>query len=105
MTLFELYLPIKEDKQEANRELKLLLSSMEQFYAGMRSMSEDPKKPSHFTLEIALPQERKEVLFYAAVPDEKIAIFKNQLLAIFPDIKLVESNDDYNILTATNIPQ
>ncbi len=97
MTLFELYLPINNDEQEKQQELKQFLSSMEQFYAGMRQIIDGAKHHNYFSIEIALPQKREEIIIYVAVPDTKIHIFKNQVLAIFPNMKLVESTDDYNI--------
>lgn len=98
MTLFELYLPVVNDAGERARDLKQLLSSMEQFYAGMHS-TVTSGGTDYFSIEIALPQGRDEIVVYVAVPDEAISIFKNQVLAIFPDIKLVESTDDYNIFS------
>ncbi len=99
MTLFELYLPEKNENTERQKDLKQTLSSMEQFYAGMMSVvgQGDSKTDQYFSLEIALPQGRNEIMLYAAVPDAHINIFKNQALAIFPDMKLVEATDDYNI--------
>jgi len=98
MTLFEIYLPEKKDEPEEKRkELKTLLSSMEQFYAGMRSVVDPTHPQNYFSVEIALPQGRDEIVFYCAVPNEKIAILRSQLIAIFPGIKIIESTDDYNI--------
>lgn len=97
MTLFELYLPVVDEEEATRRELGQLLSSMEQFYAGMRSVVSERDAQAHFSIEIALPQERDEIVIYVAVPDEAIHIFKNQILAIFPDMKILEATDDYNI--------
>ena len=86
------------DEEESNRrELAQLLASMEQFYAGMRSVVQARNNRANLSIEIALPQERDEIVIYVAVPDEAIHIFKNQILAIFPDMKIVEATDDYNI--------
>ncbi|MFW0871398.1 MAG: type IV secretory system conjugative DNA transfer family protein [Patescibacteria group bacterium] len=96
MTLFELALPIGSE-EERKTELKQLLSSMEQFYAGMRGVLEAHKHAHYLSIEVALAQKREEVVIYAAVPNEAIHVFRNQLLAIFPDIRLTEATDDYNI--------
>jgi len=97
MTLFEIYLPKKEDEEDKRKDLKTLLSSMEQFYAGMRSVADPTHPKNYFSVEIALPQGRDEIVFYCAVPDEKVTILRSQLIAIFPGIKIIESTDDYNI--------
>lgn len=97
MTLFEIYLPAKDSQDEQAKELKTLLSSMEQFYAGMRSVADATHPRNYFSVEIALPQGRDEIVFYCAVPDAKVPILKSQLIAIFPGIKIIESTDDYNI--------
>ena len=97
LTLFELYLPVNNDEQDRQKDLKSLLSSMEQFYAGMQSLLVEGKERHYFSVEVALPQGRDEIIIYLAVPDVAITIFKSQVLAIFPNIKLVESTDDYNI--------
>ncbi len=98
MTLFEIYLPVKTDERDQERDLKTLLSSMEQFYAGMMSVASGSVGGSdYFTLEVAMPQGRKEVVFYCCVPNQKVSIFRNQILSIFPEASLIESTDDYNI--------
>jgi len=97
MTLFEIYLPQKDDPDEKKKDLKTLLSSMEQFYSGMRSVADTQHPQNYFSVEIALPQGRDEIVFYCAVPHGKISILRSQLIAIFPGIKVVESTDDYNI--------
>lgn len=99
MTLFEVKLPEDPENKEDQKEktLELLLASMEQFYAGMFSVSEDSSDKNYFSIEIAYPQGREEVVFFVAVPDLKANIFKNQLLAIFPHAVLKEITNDYNI--------
>jgi hypothetical protein len=96
MTLFELALPV-ESEDEQKTQLKELLSSMEQFYAGMRGVLETHKHAHYLSIEVALAQKRDEVVIYAAVPDEAIHVFRSQLLAVFPNIRLTEATDDYNI--------
>ncbi|PID83335.1 hypothetical protein CSB11_02225 [Candidatus Campbellbacteria bacterium] len=98
MTLFEVSLPAFEDEKEKEKKLEEILSSMEQFYAGMFSVADVGKnKEKYFSIEIAYPQGRAEVVFFCAVPNEKKNIFKNQLLAIFPKASVKEITDDYNI--------
>jgi len=97
MTLFEIYIPQKNEDEAHKKDLKTLLSSMEQFYSGMRSVVDSRHADNYFSVEIALPQGRDEIVFYCAVPDEKVTILRSQLIAIFPGIKIIESTDDYNI--------
>jgi hypothetical protein len=97
MTLFEVSLPETSDEKEKEKTLELLLSSMEQFYAGMFSVSENGKNSNYYSIEIAYPQGRDEVVFFCAIPDEKKNIFKNQVLAIFPNASIKENTNDYNI--------
>jgi hypothetical protein len=98
MTLFEVSLPEDSSQQEKEKALETLLSSMEQFYAGMFSVSENGGGDNnYYSIEIAYPQGREEVVFFCAIPDEKKNIFKNQVLAIFPSASVKESTNDYNI--------
>lgn len=97
--LFEITLPeVEDDKKKGMKEL---LSSMEQFYAGMHSVGigRENKDRSHFTLEIALANNGEQFTIYAAVPSQKVDLFEKQLLAVQPDAKLTEVTDDYNVFT------
>jgi hypothetical protein len=98
MTLFEIVLPSMDQEEDEVKQKKLdeLLLYMEQFYAGMVGLSESGKR-KYFSIEISYPQERGQVSFYCAIPDEKIGLFQNQLLGVFSDAKLKEVTDDYNI--------
>jgi len=95
MTLFEVSLPdtSEEDKQ---KQLKQLISGMEQFYAGMLSISEDDNS-GWFTVEIANANGSEEFIFYVSVPTARKALFENQINAIFPGSHVHEHKDDYNI--------
>lgn len=103
MKLFEITLP---DVEEAKKKgLKELLSSMEQFYAGMHSVGigRENKDKNHFTVEIALSNSGEEVVVYVAVPSAKAGLLEKQLLAVQPDAKLVEVVDDYNIFNEGSV--
>ena len=105
MTLFEVSLPsfrLNNDKEE--KPLKELISSMEQFYAGMLSVSgKDKLEKNYLALEIAVSEKKEEAIFYIAVPDEKKELFEKQVLSIFPQTKLVENKDDYNIFNENGV--
>ncbi len=95
-TLFKIQIPNSAEEEDKNKNLKELLSSMEQFFSGMFAVS-SAEEENYFSLEIALAQNSDEVDFYCAIPDGKENIFKNQLLAVFPKAKILEASDDYNI--------
>lgn len=98
MSLFEITLPEPDKEKQGQRTFKELVSSMEQFYAGMLSVADEKNHGrNHFTLELAVSNHSDEFVFYCAVPDEKRNLFEKQTLSIFPDAKVVEKKDDYNI--------
>ena len=99
MTLFEITLPPPQDEADKSKGFKEFISAMEQFYAGMQSISEDKdnKKENYFTLEVALGNQSDQVVVYAAVPNKHISLFEKQVLAFYHDGKIVEVPDDYNI--------
>ena len=95
MSLFEILVPENEKKEGTQKPLKELLSSMEQFYAGMSASGAGVN--SIFAFEIAVANHSDDFVFYAAVPDEKRNLFEKQILSIFPDAKITEHKDDFNI--------
>lgn len=95
MTLFEVTLPYEESEK---RSLKEILSSMEQFFAGiMPNKFVDGSR--WFSFEIAVASTRRDVVFYVAVPDEYRSVFEKQLTSIFSSAKIKEEKNDYNIFT------
>jgi len=102
-TLFEVAVPgvSKDDEQ---KELKQLISSMEQFYAGMMALSSgDRGEWDHLTLEIATSVDREEAIFYIAVPDKHIELFEKHLLSIFPQARLHAQKNDYNVFNTEGV--
>ncbi len=95
MTLYEIALPRHPDDHNETT-IKAIFSAMEQFYAGMQTISLG-KKPLHYTLEIAVSDKRDDIIFYVAVPNEYINLFEKQALSLFPHAVLVEQKNDYNI--------
>ena len=95
MTLFEVSLPRNPvDTHEAN--LKSLFSGMEQFYAGMQTISLSTKS-QYYALEVAVSDKRDDIIFYVAVPNEFVNLFEKQSLSLFPHALLIEQKNDYNI--------
>jgi len=99
MTLFEISLPsINSDETQKNKNLKELISKMEQFYSGMLSVENDDKQGAgYFVFELAKANHSNEIVFYMAVPDSKKNLFEKQIHSIFSDVKILEKKDDYNI--------
>ena len=99
MSLYEISLP-EPEKAEGGREksLKELVSGMEQFYAGLMSVVDAHDRHRNvFTLEIANANKSEEAVFYASVPTDKKELFEKHILSIFPQAKIFEKKDDYNI--------
>ncbi len=98
MTLFAVTVPeISKEGERREEALRELISSMEQFYAGMQSISAGARTPRHFTLEIAVSDQSDEIVFYVSVPTAYIGLFEKQLLSLFPHAEFVEQPRDYNI--------
>lgn len=95
MTLFQVSLPetSEEDKQ---KQLKQLISGMQQFYAGMLSIS-GGDDAGWFTVEIAKSNGSEEFVFYVSVPSKRKELFEKQILSIFAGAHITEHKDDYNI--------
>ena len=100
MTLFEVSLP-EVSEEEKNKQLKELISGMEQFYSGMLSISADKKDPGWFSVEIANSNGSDEFIFYVSIPTARKELFEKQILAIFPNAHVHEHKDDYNIFNYT----
>jgi len=104
-TLYEISLPeARAGKDEQKKALEDILSSMEQFYAGMLSVGaagsmgkSKAADAGYLSLELAVAHGSQEFVFYASVPDSKREIFEKQFLSIFAGAKVVEKKDDYNI--------
>ncbi len=103
MTLYEISLP-ERDGQAPEKPLKELVSSMEQLYSGMSSVSDDdPESAHYFTIELAVSNFSDEFVFYMAVPDTKRDLFEKQVLAIFHNARITEKHDDYNIFSEKGV--
>lgn len=98
MTLFEITLP-PSNEPGVDKGFKEFIGAMEQFYAGMHSISmgENNERESYFTLEIAVRNQGAEVVVYSAVPDKHIALFEKQVLSFYKHAKIEEVPDDYNV--------
>ena len=103
MSLFEVTLPPANTESEEKKGFKDFIGAMEQFYAGMQSISSgsNNENQNYFTLEVALGNQSDQVVIYAAVPNDFVSLFEKQVLAFYDNAKLIEVSDDYNIFTDT----
>jgi len=96
MRLFEVVLPRPQD-DEQQKGLSEMISAMEQFYAGMSSVTEDNRNGTdYFTLELATRQSEEQLAFYCAVHESDADLFEKQLTSVFPRAKILLKKDDYN---------
>ena len=96
-TLYQVSLPRLEG-QDQERGIKELLSAMEQFFAGMRSVTdENASGHPYYAIELALPESADEYSFYVSVPSDRKQLFEKQILSIYPDANITEEPDDYNV--------
>lgn len=102
MSLYEILIPEENEKESVKNTLEEVISGMEQFYAGMLSIS-DPSNPSDswMSLEIANANFSQEIIFYVAVPTIRKNLFEKHILSIFHNAKITEKPDDYNIFNET----
>jgi len=73
---------------------------MTQLLAGMTSLSKNKKikkQDETFTLEIAQEENGSEYVFYISVPKQFKDLFEKQLLAVYPQARLEEKKDDFNV--------
>jgi len=101
-TLYEITLP-ELSKEEGEKELKQLISGMEQFYSGMLSVSSEKRDQNSFAIEIANPNGSEEFIFFVSAPDSKKNLFEKQILSIFHNAKIKEVKDDYNIFNQSGV--
>ena len=99
LRLYEVTLP--EKTSDDTRGFKEFLGGMEQFFSGMHSVSldKDNEDKNYFTIEIALSNRSDEVVVYVGVPVAKVDLFEKQIQSSFPNSKIREIIDDYNIFT------
>ncbi len=99
MTLFEITLPPPEDGADKEKGFKEFIGAMEQFYAGMQSISEGKSnsKENYFTLEVALGMDTDEVVIYAGVEQRHLMLFEKQVLSFYHNAKVKEATNDYNV--------
>ncbi len=109
-TLFEVLLPSSTPSAKTTtagevreKPLKELLAGMEQFFAGMLSVADKRDKDNYFSFELANTHSSLETVFYISVPSYKAHLLEKQLLAIYPEAKINETPNDYNIFNPDGV--
>ncbi len=98
MTLFSVSLPEISRDDEKEQDLEIVVSAMEQLYAGLGALARhEGREPLHFTIEIAVSDSSDTIIFYIAVPTIYIDLFEKQLLSLYPHAVITEEKNDYNI--------
>ena len=110
MTLYEITLPDESNGEDSKKGLKEIISSMEQFFAGMLSMYEEKKggifsgeKRDYFSIEIGNSENGEETVLYAAIPDSKKDFFEKHMMSVFPNAKMLVKEDDYNVFNGSGV--
>ncbi|MEA4910950.1 hypothetical protein SDC9_08035 [bioreactor metagenome] len=104
MKLYELILP--EKSREDGKSVKEFIVFMEQFYAAMLAITSDTKNKEndYYSLEIAKPNDSNEIIFFVSVSKERADLFEKTIFALFPDIIVRHSVEDYNIFSHAGFP-
>lgn len=96
LSLFEVTLPPLTEKEKSFKEF---LTAMEQFFAGMQTISagEQNKYKQYFTIEIAVSHDSPEIVFYVSIPKDRKTLLEKQIISFYKDAKVNEVSNDYNV--------
>lgn len=95
MVLFEIHPQVHGEKdKEQGQKLERILSSSEQLYAGLLSLVSPHEG---FSLEMAVAGGTEEASLYLAVPRIKQTLAERLISSVFPNARILECRDDYNI--------
>ena len=95
LALFEIHPQAHgEGRDEMQQKLEHVLSSSEQLYAGLMSLTAHGEG---FSLEIAVAEGSEEATLFLAVPGGKKTFAERLISSVFPNARISESRGDYNI--------
>lgn len=99
LVLFEITLPVDSSTDTNTLGPDALMRAMEQFYAGMQSISQEEhnKEKNYFTIEIAKSVGVEHIVIYISIPKERATLLEKHILAYYKNAKVKEITDDYNI--------
>ena len=87
----------RDDGKTTTKSFKENIASMEQFYSGLLSVISSSFKNEYITMEIANPIERQDFVFFISIPENKADLLEKQIHAFFPDARVIEYKEDFNI--------
>ena len=93
-TLFQISLSKINKTENSNPNVKELISKMESIFSSLQG---EEKDKDTLVLEIANAQGDEALVFYAGVPIAWANRFENQILTAYPEARIVETRDDFNI--------
>jgi TraM recognition site of TraD and TraG len=94
MVLFEIQ-PQPEKDEQGTKPLQVALQKMEQLYTSLLTIIADGK--SHVSLELAVPEGTQQARMYIAVPKDHASLFGRFVSSVYPNAKVLECPQDYNI--------
>lgn len=95
MSLFEIALPEATDQAQDFRQM---IALMERFYAGMQAIGPGDNPDKRFiSIECAVQNVGKQIVFYIAVPRKSSDLLEKQILGLYPTARVEELTNDYNI--------
>jgi flagellar motor protein MotB len=96
LALFEVTLPPLEGE---GKTFKDFLTAMEQFFAGMQTISigEQNKFKQYFTIEIAVSHDSPEIVLYVSIPKDRKSLLEKQILSFYKNARVTEVTNDYNV--------
>ena len=102
LKLFEIIMPETKEKGEGKGDVKSFIHFMEQFYTSMLAICSDldNKEQDYYAIEMAKPNNSNDVSFYVAVPNQSSDLLEKSLFALFPNIKIKTSEEDYNLFSS-----
>ncbi len=104
MKLYEVIVPDVQGHDEGAGKVKEVMTLMQQWLTQMQSIGfvKDGEE-TYFTFEIALSEDSNDISFYVAVPREFTDHFEKSLVGTFPELRLEECPNDFNIFTTHGV--
>jgi len=86
-----------QPQNTAEHDFKSFIQAMKQFYIGMLSLCENSK--DHYTLELAVQNNGRDIALYASVPRVHEQTFEKLVNSYYPGASIEIATDDYNIFS------
>jgi DNA polymerase III delta prime subunit len=104
MKLYEVIVPDVQGHDEGAGKVKEVMTLMQQWLTQMQSIGfVKGGEEAYFTFELALSEGSNDISFYVAVPREFTDHFEKSLVGTFPELRVEECPNDFNIFTAHGV--